>query len=429
MGIEFFIQLLINGFLLGAFYATTALGFSIIWGVMRLINLAHGEFLMMGAFVAWFFFNPQREQDLTIAANTDTTWVTPLALGVFCIIIGLIVANATLRDRLDNLTQQRGIAIGGGLVVAALIYFIWRGAEFPEVNISMMNTLTVGLVLSLGFMISHLFLTKSLEWGTIWQRRAVGYGSGLLITLILRFSWESAGLPQLDPFFTLPILFIIFFAMGYVLQNGFFNRLIGGPYLTMLLVTFAVSIMLQNLGLMIYAGDPRRINLEYGSAFTLFGSVTVPPVRLIMLVVAILMIVGLVLFLRYTRTGYAIRAAAQNEMAARLMGIDINEVYAITFGISLALTAMAGAMMGTFQPITPVDGPAFTLRAFSIVALGGLGKVEGVVVGGIVLGLAESLVGGYVSTGWAVAVAFILLVVMLVLRPQGITGGLVSGEG
>jgi branched-chain amino acid transport system permease protein len=127
--------------------------------------------------------------------------------------------------------------------------------------------------------------------------------------------------------------------------------------------------------------------------------------------------------------GYAIRAAAQNEMAARLMGINIREVYAITFGISLALTAMAGAMMGTFQPITPVDGPTWTLRAFAIVALGGLGKVEGVVVGGLVLGIAESLVGGYVNTGWAVATAFILLVFMLIVRPQGITGGLVTGEG
>jgi branched-chain amino acid transport system permease protein len=138
--------------------------------------------------------------------------------------------------------------------------------------------------------------------------------------------------------------------------------------------------------------------------------------------------VGLVLFLRHTRIGYAIRAAAQHKMAARLMGINIYETYAITFGVSLALTAMAGAMMGTFQAITPVTGPIWTLRAFAIVALGGLGKVKGVVVGGLVLGLAESYIGGYVNTGWAAAAAFMLLVMMLVLRPQGITGGLVAAE-
>jgi branched-chain amino acid transport system permease protein len=140
------------------------------------------------------------------------------------------------------------------------------------------------------------------------------------------------------------------------------------------------------------------------------------------------LVIGLVLFLRYTRTGYAIRAAAQNKMAARLMGIDIYETYAITFGISIALTGLAGAMMGTFLPIAPNNGSPWTLRAFSIVALGGLGKVQGVVAGGLLLGLAESYVGGYIGAAWAIAVAFIVLVVVLVVRPQGVTGGLLLTE-
>jgi len=158
------------------------------------------------------------------------------------------------------------------------------------------------------------------------------------------------------------------------------------------------------------------------------GGLTVSLPKLLTVIVSAFMIVGLVLFLRYTRIGYAIRAAAQNKMAAKLMGINIQEVYAITFAVSLALTAMAGAMMSTFQPVTPVTGPVWTLRAFAIVALGGLGKVQGVVVGGVVLGIAESYIGGYIGIGWAIAAAFILLVVMLVLRPQGITGGLVPAE-
>ncbi|RMG85900.1 MAG: branched-chain amino acid ABC transporter permease [Chloroflexi bacterium] len=144
--------------------------------------------------------------------------------------------------------------------------------------------------------------------------------------------------------------------------------------------------------------------------------------------VSVLMIAGLVLFLTRTRTGYAIRAAAQNKMAARLMGINIYETYAITFGLSIALTAIAGAMMGTFQPITPVNGPPWTLRAFSIVALGGLGKVQGVVLGGLLLGLVESFIGGYVGVGWAIAAVFIILVLVLIIRPQGLTGGLMPVE-
>jgi branched-subunit amino acid ABC-type transport system permease component len=195
----------------------------------------------------------------------------------------------------------------------------------------------------------------------------------------------------------------------------------------MLLVTFAISIILQNIGLQIYAADPRKINIDYGRALS-FGVITVPPAKLITIIVSILMIAGLVLFQKRTRIGYAIRAAAQNKMAARLMGIDIYETYAITFGISLALTAMAGGMMATFQPTAPINGPPWTIRAFAIVALGGLGNVQGVIVGGFVLGIAESFMGGYIATGWAIAASFIILVVTLVLRPQGITGGLVPVE-
>jgi branched-chain amino acid transport system permease protein len=225
----------------------------------------------------------------------------------------------------------------------------------------------------------------------------------------------------------LPIIFILFFALGYVVQNSFLNRLVEGPYLTMLLVTFSIAIILQNIGLQIYAADPRRINIAYGTALNL-GNVTVPPSKLLIVIVSSIMVAGLVAFLRYTRIGYAIRAAAQNKTAARLMGINIKETYAITFAISIAMTAMAGAMMGTFVPIAPILGPPWTLRAFSIVALGGLGKVEGVIAGGMVLGLAESYVGLYVGTNWQLPVAFIILVFVLVVRPQGITGGLLITE-
>jgi branched-chain amino acid transport system permease protein len=436
---EFFIQLVLNGLLLGAFYATTALGFSIIWGVMRLINLAHGEFLMMGAFVAWFFFNPTRAQNLTFAVadpntfefgeTTFTFHVTTLAaMSVFAIIIAAIISEDILKTRYPNALLRRSGAVIGAIIVASIVFFIWRSNEFVPFSIPMMFMIMVGLALSIGFMISFMVLYITLNWGTIWERRIIGYFIGGLVTALFYMGWKETNLIPIDPFVSLPLIFVLFFALGFVVQGGFFNRLIGSPYLAMLLITFAVSIALQNFGLTIYRADPRRINVDYGTAFRLTDSILISPIRVLIVIVSAFMIIGLVLFLNRTRTGYAIRAAAQNDMAARLMGINIREVYAITFAISLALTGMAGAMMATFQPITPVDGPAWTLRAFAIVALGGLGKVEGVVVGGLVLGVAESLVGGYINTGWAVAVAFILLVVMLVVRPQGITGGLVTEE-
>ena len=427
--INFFLQLVVNGLLLGGFYATMALGFSTIWGVMRLINLAHGEFLIMGGLVSWFLFNGSRRQEQVLTVGVDDPTVTLIVMAIIAILVGLLLAEFNFfRQKIKQDWPRRVAGIIISLIVAGIAYLIWRGQDFPNIDISMMFMVFVGLGLSIGFIISHMVFGNTLEMNNIWRQRAIGYGVGAIASLIVYSLWRSADYPPIDPFLSLFLVFPIFFALGYVLQRGFLNRIVEGPYLTMLLVTFAISIILQNIGLQIYAADPRKINIDYGTALSL-GEVTIAPAKLITIIVSVVMIAGLVLFQKRTRTGYAIRAAAQNKMAARLMGIDIKETYAITFGISLALTALAGGMMATFQPIAPVNGPPWTLRAFAIVALGGLGNVQGVIVGGFVLGLAESFMGGYIGTGWAIAASFIVLVVTLVLRPQGITGGLVPVEG
>lgn len=514
MNIDVLLQLTINGVLLGGLYAAMSLGFSTIWGVMRLINLAHGEFIMMGAYVAWFFFNPMRDQNLTLAASLDAipnalnislsvliafllwqgsqyllrdssvaarnitgivvailsfivliliipsilsaeTSMTVLTFTVLALLLGFYIGENLLKSFIGNRVQRRGIGIVLGIILFYLFYNRWAASDFAAVDIPMMLIIFISLALAIGFMISHMLLQHILAWdilpsdeerkrglstldhfkqsldgmniSRLWQRRFIGYPIGIMVAFASYFIWQNSGFPSIDPFLGLPIIFILFFALGYVVQNSFLNRLVEGPYLTMLLVTFSLSIILQNIGLQIYAADPRRINVEYGNAFVL-GNVTVPPTKLYTVIISIVMVAGLLAFLRYTRIGYAIRAAAQNKTAARLMGINIKETYAITFAVSIALTGMAGAMMGTFLPITPVTGPPWTLRAFSIVALGGLGKVEGVVAGGMVLGLAESFVGFYVGTNWQLPVAFIILVLVLVIRPQGITGGLLITE-
>src|SRR5262249_36188891 len=155
-------------------------------------------------------------------------------------------------------------------------------------------------------------------------------------------------------------------------------------------------------------------------------NITFSPIRVIVFVVSLIMLALLVAFMQYTQTGRAIRAAAQNKMAARLVGINVRETYAITFALCSAISAVTGAMFAVFSTIVPTFGQPLTLRAFSITALGGLGKIEGAVVGGMLLGLVESYVGGYVNTGWQVAAAFLLLVVFLIVRPQGLLGGLKS---
>lgn len=483
MNIDFFLQITINGLLLGMFYALMTMGFSIIWGVMRLINLAHGEFLIMGAYLTWFFFNPQREQSLNIGSETPDEILSTIqglfvAMGlVLGFIASEIVGNQT---RFKTDLQKRLIGFPIGAAIAYIVYQLWKADDFEQISVPMVDIMRWGLILSAGFILSHLVLgfaasrlrdrgqlSDDMMRFEIWIRRLIGYGIAYFVVQYLFNRWADGGYEPIDPYQSLLALVILFFALGYVIQRGLFNRLVEGPYLTMLLITFAVSIILQNIGLQIYAADPRKTDTSYSgnfwdrgdmtngtfevpllgvslpNPFGLFSEESFPEITLsqdktYIVLVSIILIAVLVWFLRYTRTGYAIRAAAQNKLAARLVGIDINETYAITFGIALAMTGIAGGLMGTFQPITPVTGARWTLRAFAIVALGGLGRIQGVVMGGLILGLTESYIGGYLpqindaipqfeivnATGWAIAASFILLVVMLVLRPQGVAGGL-----
>ena len=424
VNINLIVQLTINGILLGAFYAAMTMGFSIIWGVMRMINLAHGEFLLMGAYVAWFFFNPNREQSLLIGG--DVAEVATTVRGIFIgggLIVGAIVSEFVVVKHVPNPTIRRVTSLVLAVLVSFGLFEIWQGEGFPSIEISMMFLVMAGLALSLAFVLNHFVLRLWIANG--WLRRAVGYPVGIGVALIFHNRWEAAGFTSLDPFLVLSIIVLIFFALGYGLQRALFNRLVESPALIMLLITFAIAIILQNLSLKIYKADPRIINTSYAGAFwPVFDDITLSKVKFYILIACGLLLFGLLQFLQRTKVGYAIRAASQNSMAARLMGININETYAITFGVALALTAAVGAMMGMIQPMTPFSGAPWTLRAFAIVALGGLGRVQGVVVGGLVLGLAESYIGGAFSTGLAVIVAFVLLVVMLVARPQGITGGL-----
>ncbi|MDE0140244.1 MAG: branched-chain amino acid ABC transporter permease [Caldilineaceae bacterium] len=284
------LQALVSGLLLGGFYAVMVLGFSVIWGVMGVINLAHGEFLMIGAYMAWGLF------------------------------------------------------------------------------------------------------------------RFFG----------------------MDPFASLVLILPFMFLVGYLLQIILINRIVERPHLMTLLVTFGVSIAIANLFKIQFTSDPRNVAVAYNGSVQLAG-VTFPIVKTIIFGVALIIMVCLHLFLQRTRLGKSIRAAAQNKTAARIVGVDINRVYAITAGICIALTAAAGAMLSPTQAIFPFMGPPFTLKAVTITALGGLGRIPGALMGGMVLGVTEIFVSTYVpgiGTNLGVATSFILLVLILVVRPQGLMGGL-----
>ena len=288
---EQFLQAMINGVMLGGFYGVMVLGFSVIWGVMGVINLAHGEFVMIGAYITW-----------------------------------------------------------------------------------LLNSM---------------------------------------------YGW--------DPFATLVVVVPVMFVFGYVLQRILINRVVERPHLISLLVTFSLGIVLANSVKLIYTANPRITDTGYQGFWRISENLTIPTTKTFILIAAVLIMVLLHLFLQRTKLGKSIRAAAQNKEAARIVGIEIDRVYALTFAICIALTGAAGMLISPTQAVFPFMGPPLTLKAFAITAMAGLGSIYGAMVGGLVLGLIEVFIATFVpgvGTNLGIVSSFVILVVVLVTRPQGLFGGL-----
>lgn len=279
-------QNIINGLLLGGLYAAVALGFSLVWGVMNVINLAHGAFIMIGAYVTFWIF-----------------------------------------------------------------YFF-----------------------------------------------------------------------KVDPFLAIPAAMAVTFAMGYLLQKYIINLIVRTQVFMVFILTFGLEILLQNITNLICTADFRSITTSYSGAGITFGEITIPYIRLAIGGLAILLTVLLSLFLSRTRTGNAIKATSLNKEGAQLVGVDIGKIYTLTFAISAATAGAAGSLMGNIVAISPYMGGTYTFKAALIVCLGGLGSIPGVIAGGLVVGIAETMGSYLISPGYKEFVSFALLVVILAVRPQGIMG-------
>lgn len=229
----------------------------------------------------------------------------------------------------------------------------------------------------------------------------------------------------LDPFLAVPIGGAIMFALGAILYRGPVKRVMRSRHLNQMLLTFGLSIFIQNLAIILWKADPRGISPSYRAAVVGIGPVHVGFTRAVTFAVATTLVVVLYLLLARTSFGRAVRAAAQNAAGAYLSGIEVERVYLYAFAISAALAGMAGVMLSVTLYAHPLVGLEFTLKAFCIVIVAGMGNVNGVLWASLFLGLAESLVGTYVpqGSGWAEGVFFALMLAVLLARPQGLARG------
>ena len=279
----------------------------------------------------------------------------------------------------------------------------------------------------LGLLLGGIYVAVALGFSLVWGiLNIVNLAHGALVIVGAYITWLLFDRLHVDPFLSLPVDALALFVLGYALQRGVINRVIRAPLLFTFLLTFGINLVIVSLVLLIFTADFRSVTPSYSGNGLHLGGVTIPYIRLGGLAVALLLAGILWAILNRTRIGAAILAVGADRDAAQLVGIDLRHIYALTFAIGAAFAGVAGGIISTSQSITPTAGDPYTLQSFAVVILGGLGRVSATVVGGLAFGLIEVLGQSApgLGSGYAGAIAFVVLVIVLVVRPRGLLGRL-----
>lgn len=348
-----FLQQLINGISLGSIYALVALGYTMVYGVLRLINFAHGDVYMFGAFMGYYLAR---------------------------FLSGRLSSEGSLLYALMIMFASMIISAGLGILIERFAYRPARGAT--------RFTLAFWLGL-LGAVIGH-YADPS----------AVGVGVGTLIGIVV----------------------------GIVLERFGVRTARSASRLGLLIIAIGVSLLLENGGQLVFGADPKFFPQIIPSTQLNVGALSLTNQQVIVLAVAIGLMVLLNLIVSYTKTGKAMRAVSFNLDAAKLMGINTDMIIAFTFALGSALAAAGGILVSLNYPkIDPLMGIMTGLKAFVAAVLGGIGNITGAMLGGMIIGLAEVMVVGYGQSTYRDAIAFSILIVILLFKPTGLMGkGLVE---
>jgi branched-chain amino acid transport system permease protein len=302
----------------------------------------------------------------------------------------------------------------------------------------LVGALTDPSILVNGLLIGGVYASMALGFTMIWGVAGViNLTQGELVMLgafttwsVMSFIGQSGAQGSLWTFILgLLVAMIALGVVGYLIQRVLINRIMGVSKFLTLLLTFGLAFVMQYSALLYWSATPRRIRLAVPgpNRYELFGAV-IPAKRLLIFVFAVVLTVAFYLFLQRTRTGRAIRAASQNEQAAKLVGIDIDHIYGVTFAASAAVVAATGGLIGMAFSFQPQMGLPYTLKSFIVVVIGGLGSVIGALVGGILLGLIEQIGANIWGTSVIDAISFTALLVFLFVKPHGFFGEAEEGE-
>ncbi len=277
----------------------------------------------------------------------------------------------------------------------------------------LVNGLLIGCVYSL------IAIGLTLIWGVM---NIVNFAHGDFLMLSMFVSFWLYALYGIDPLFAIPACTLLLFVLGLLIYKYAVSKVMRGPMLAQLVVTFGVSIFIANTAVLLWTPDFRLIDKPLLSGTWSFGTVQVSVPKAVASLGSVLASAGVFLFLQRTRTGKAILATEMNRESALLVGIDTDRVNALSFAIGSALVGIAGGFLAMYYYIYPQVGGLFGLISFCIVAFGGFGSIEGAFIAGILIGIVQTLGGYFFDPAYKYAIVFVLYLVTVWIRPQGLMG-------
>jgi len=281
----------------------------------------------------------------------------------------------------------------------------------------------IGQVLLNGILLGGLYALVSLGLTLIFGvMRIINFAHGQFLMLAMYGTFWLFQLYGVDPYLSILIVLPLMFILGIVAYRVVIQPIIDASEMTHVFATLGLNLSLQGIALILWRGDFREIRTVYSSMVVHLGSLYINIPRLIIFLCALATIWVLFLFLKKTYTGKAIRASAQKRVAAQLMGVNLSRIYMIAFGMGIAIVGITGAVLMPIYEVFPSVGSLFALVSFVVVVLGGLGNLGGALVGGIIIGVVESVSGVFIAPNLKEGVYFIIFVIILLLRPTGIFG-------
>ena len=286
----------------------------------------------------------------------------------------------------------------------------------------MSATLVANVVISgllTGLVYGLMALGLSVIFGVV---RVVNFAHGEMMTVAMYVAVLLFGAFKLDPILAALPVAALFFVIGYALQAGLINPFITRPEHSQFILLVALATIITNVMLMVFGPDARSVQTDYQLDSWAIGQIIVDKARVYAALSALAATAGLFAFFRFSRTGTAIRACADNHLGALIVGLDVKHLYALTFGLGAACVAVAGCMMTLLVEVSPSVGPSYTLLGFVIVIVGGLGSMPGALLGGVLIGVSEAMAGLFIDPSAKSMISFALLIVVLLFRPQGLLG-------